>query len=388
MALSGVDISHWQAGVDYPTLASGQAFVIMKASENLKMDPAYNQHRQGLDGLIPLGFYHYLIFSSNQDQNAAMQDGAAQADFYAATVGPLAGYLPPVVDVEQTDNPQANWPNSVATLSGFLNRLSAAYDTRAAIVYTSKGDWQAVTSDDNSFGASTLLWVASYTTAASPTMPNGGWGSYVIWQNSATGNVAGVNGNVDIDVFSGDAADLVTLTQVAGQPRLSRVIPATGAPATNVRLIGSGFAPGCQVDFGSTPAADVAVVSASTADVVVPSPAEPASVIVTITTAQGTSPDQIGFTYAVAGPVVTAVAPASGSAGGGDTVVITGTGFTGATDVSFGPASAAAMNVDADTQITATSPPGTGTVDVTVTTPAGTSPATTTDQFTYAVAGP
>jgi hypothetical protein len=109
---------------------------------------------------------------------------------------------------------------------------------------------------------------------------------------------------------------------------------------------------------------------------------------VTITTAQGTSPDQIGFTYAVAGPVVTAVAPASGSAGGGDSVVITGTGFTGATDVSFGPASAAAMNVDADTQITATSPPGTGTVDVTVTTPAGTSPATTTDQFTYAVAGP
>jgi GH25 family lysozyme M1 (1,4-beta-N-acetylmuramidase) len=111
VTLSGVDISHWQTGVNYPTLAAGQAFVIIKASENLRADPSYNQHRPGLDGLIPLGFYHYLIFSSNQDTTAAMQDGAAQADFYATTVGPLAGYLPPIVDVEQADNPKANWPN-------------------------------------------------------------------------------------------------------------------------------------------------------------------------------------------------------------------------------------------------------------------------------------
>jgi IgA Peptidase M64/IPT/TIG domain len=80
---------------------------------------------------------------------------------------------------------------------------------------------------------------------------------------------------------------------------------------------------------------------------------------------------------------VTAINPATGDPAGGTTVTITGSGFTGATDVGFGPTSAAALNVDADTQITATSPAGTGTVDVTVTTPAGTSPTTTDDQFTY-----
>jgi hypothetical protein len=86
-------------------------------------------------------------------------------------------------------------------------------------------------------------------------------------------------------------------------------------------------------------------------------------------------------------PVITGISPASGSAVGGDTVTITGTGLTGATNVRFGPTSAA-MTGGTDIQITVTSPPGTGTVDITVTTPAGTSAASPADQFTYAATRP
>ncbi len=82
-------------------------------------------------------------------------------------------------------------------------------------------------------------------------------------------------------------------------------------------------------------------------------------------------------------PQVTAINPASGDEAGGTAVTITGSGFTGATDVGFGVTSAAAMSVDSDTQITATSPAGTATVDITVITPAGTSPTSPADQFTY-----
>ena len=64
-------------------------------------------------------------------------------------------------------------------------------------------------------------------------------------------------------------------------------------------------------------------------------------------------------------------------------MVITGSGFTGATSVGFDVTSAADITVDSDTQITTASPAGTGTVDVTVTTPDGTSPASSADQFTY-----
>jgi hypothetical protein len=86
---------------------------------------------------------------------------------------------------------------------------------------------------------------------------------------------------------------------------------------------------------------------------------------------------------------VTGVSPARGTANGGTAVTITGTGFTAAaaaTGVSFGGA-AAPFTIDSRTQITATSPPGGGTVDITVTTPAGTSAATPADQYSYTHSG-
>ena len=55
-------------------------------------------------------------------------------------------------------------------------------------------------------------------------------------------------------------------------------------------------------------------------------------------------------------------------------MTITGTGFTGATAVDFGTTAATGLTVVNDTTITADSPAGTGIVDVTVTTPGGTSP--------------
>ncbi|MCA1690226.1 MAG: IPT/TIG domain-containing protein, partial [Actinobacteria bacterium] len=82
-------------------------------------------------------------------------------------------------------------------------------------------------------------------------------------------------------------------------------------------------------------------------------------------------------------PALTAVNPASGPEAGGTTVVLTGTDLTGATAVSFGPTAATSFTVDSPTQITATAPPGTGTVDVSVTTPGGTSPTGSADRYTY-----
>ena len=79
---------------------------------------------------------------------------------------------------------------------------------------------------------------------------------------------------------------------------------------------------------------------------------------------------------------MTGISPASGAKVGGDSVTITGSGFTGATKVSFGGISAA-MTVDSDTKITATSPPGSGTVYITVVTPSGTSATGPADQFSY-----
>jgi hypothetical protein len=88
----------------------------------------------------------------------------------------------------------------------------------------------------------------------------------------------------------------------------------------------------------------------------------------------------------VRAPLVTGVSPDLGSLSGGTTVTITGAGFTGATAVDFGNTPVSVI-VNSPTQITASSPAGTGTVDVTVTGPGGTSLTSPSDQFTYIVSG-
>jgi hypothetical protein len=86
-----------------------------------------------------------------------------------------------------------------------------------------------------------------------------------------------------------------------------------------------------------------------------------------------------------AAPVVASVSPNTGPPAGGTVVTITGTGFTGETAVNFGSNPATNVTVNsAGTQITATDPAGTGTVDVTVVGPYGTSVTSPADKFTYA----
>ena len=81
-------------------------------------------------------------------------------------------------------------------------------------------------------------------------------------------------------------------------------------------------------------------------------------------------------------PQVTGISPASGNSAGGDSVTITGSGFTDATAVDFGGIGAV-MQVNSDTQIIATSPPGSGIVDVTVVAPGGMSATSPADLFSY-----
>ncbi len=81
-------------------------------------------------------------------------------------------------------------------------------------------------------------------------------------------------------------------------------------------------------------------------------------------------------------PAVTGLNPDEGPVAGGTSVTITGTELEEATSVEFG-SSAATITADSEESITAQAPAGTGTVDVIVTTPSGTSKAVSADQFTY-----
>ncbi|MFB6717523.1 IPT/TIG domain-containing protein, partial [Streptomyces sp. NPDC056237] len=153
---------------------------------------------------------------------------------------------------------------------------------------------------------------------------------------------------------------------------IGSVVPNQGSVdgGNTVTLTGTGFTGATSVNFGTVAAAFIAA-SATQATAI--APAAPAGTVnVTITTPGGTSAGA-PYTY-VADPVLTGVAPAQGPLAGGNTVALSGTGFTGTTSVHFGVNAASSFTVVSPTQLTASAPTGgPGPVAVTVTTPAGTS---------------
>jgi IPT/TIG domain len=82
-------------------------------------------------------------------------------------------------------------------------------------------------------------------------------------------------------------------------------------------------------------------------------------------------------------PVISGLSQGSGPTSGGTQVDVSGSGFTDTASVDFGGVESTGVTVLSPTEILATAPPGTGTVDVTVTTAGGTSAASAADQFTY-----
>ena len=174
----------------------------------------------------------------------------------------------------------------------------------------------------------------------------------------------------------------------AGPPTVTGVSPASGPTlgGTVVTITGTNLANPSAVKFGGSNAAIVTPISPT--QIVATAPAGSAGAQdVRVTTPGGTSATGAAdrFTF-VPPPTVTAINPSSGPGPGGTSVTITGTTFTGATAVHFGATPASSFKLDGDTQITAVSPAGSGTADVTVTTPSGTSAAGAGDQFTYTVA--
>ncbi|MDB5308070.1 MAG: Alkaline phosphatase [Gemmataceae bacterium] len=188
-----------------------------------------------------------------------------------------------------------------------------------------------------------------------------------------------------VDVVVTTPGGVVTATGAytyAAAPTVTSISPTSGPTAggTTVTITGTGFTGATAVTFGGTAATSFTVDSDTQITAATPAGAAGAA-DVAVTTAGGTATATGAFTY-VAAPAIAVVSPSSGPAAGGTTVTITGTGFTGATDVTFGGVSGIGLTVVSDTQITVTTPAGAvGAVDVVVTTPGGSD--TATGAFTY-----
>jgi hypothetical protein len=172
-------------------------------------------------------------------------------------------------------------------------------------------------------------------------------------------------------------------------PSVSAVSPSAGPSAggSEVTISGAHLRGATAVDFGARPSPRFTVNSDSSITAEAPPYGESfaggeVSVNITVTTLGGTSETSGAneFAYVVA-PTIEGMTPREGPEAGGTTVRIS-CFCSRASAIKFG-SSNASFTVNGDGSVTATSPPGSGTVLVTVTTTGGTSGPSSLAEFTY-----
>jgi lysozyme len=198
----GIDVSKIQVSTDWSQVASsGRTFVFIKYSEAIEYTNASFEsdwvaaHSAG----ILRGAYHYFH---------PEVDAVAQANFFLQHVIKFgAGELPPVIDVETgTDMHQIG-----AGVSAWIDTVTAATGKRP-LVYCSSGFWRVPAS--YGIEAKADLWVAQYpATQPPPSGPwcpsvTGAWTIWTFWQHWDKGQVPGVHGYCDVDVFNGSLDEL------------------------------------------------------------------------------------------------------------------------------------------------------------------------------------
>jgi lysozyme len=189
----GIDVSHHQGPIDWKAVeADGIGFAFMKATEGATfVDPAFARNWSGAgETRILRGAYHRF---------RARRSGAAQADHFLSIVSLRAGDLPPVLDVETTDG--VTDTRLVREVRAWLAEVERRTGKRP-VVYTRPGFRRThlgTALDDYP------LWIAEYGVDA-PSVD--GWR---FWQHSESGRVAGIEGPVDLDHFSGSHAELQAL---------------------------------------------------------------------------------------------------------------------------------------------------------------------------------
>ncbi len=206
-------------------------------------------------------------------------------------------------------------------------------------------------------------------------------------QITVTGVLAHAAGGVPVDVVTGSGtSNSVTYFYVTPAPTLTSLTPSTGftTGGNSVVLGGTNFTGATDVNFGATditqpctsPCFTVDTDSQITVTGVLAHAA--GGVPVDVVTGGGTT-SSITYFYVTPAPTLTSVTPSTGSTAGGNSVVLGGTNFTGATDVNVGSIdlkpcpSAPCFTVDSDIQITVTMPPSTpGPFNVDVVTLGGT----------------
>ena len=194
--VQGIDVSHHQSRIDWPRVARQDfQFAFVKATEGLEFKDSLFQHNwpdMARAGLIR-GAYHFF---------RPTLDARRQAKNFFSHVPLAGGDLPPVLDVEVLDG--TSKVELIVGVKTWLWMAEIHYGVKP-ILYTNVKFY-------NKYLAGHFedypLWIARYNTRQPRTATGRDW---QFWQYGNRGRVAGISGEVDLNVFRGNIIELTQL---------------------------------------------------------------------------------------------------------------------------------------------------------------------------------
>jgi GH25 family lysozyme M1 (1,4-beta-N-acetylmuramidase) len=229
----GIDVANYQhpngAAIDWNAVrGSGIEFAFIKATEGpVSCTGNYYTNswlRRDWNDAASAGLYRGAYhFARPGDVNSAIN----QARYFVNAVGPMNGPndLPPVLDLEANCGLDVNqmvawtraWVDEVTRLTG-----------RSPVIYSGYYFWKDYMGNTAAF-SNLPFWIATY--GPRPLVPPV-WSNYTFWQYSSSGQVPGITGNVDMNLFASSGGDLIRYTSVNANSPFGAFDQASGGHGT------------------------------------------------------------------------------------------------------------------------------------------------------------
>lgn len=198
--LLGIDVSEYQGVINWNQLEAiknegALSFVIIRSTAGKDHRDRFftSNWREAKKKGIIRGAYHY--YRPNEK-------GMEQADFFIKNVKLSPGDLPPIVDIEKLSDVQST-KSLIAGVSTWIDRVGEHYGIQP-IIYSGAYFYKK-----HLLGKfpNHILWVANYNKVKNPLVDY----PWSFWQYTDKGEIRGIKGPVDMNVFKGDFIDLEEL---------------------------------------------------------------------------------------------------------------------------------------------------------------------------------
>jgi lysozyme len=205
--IQGIDVSYHQGNIDWRRVKDCElvhfAYIRIGTGNGSSgfADPKFIQNYEGCKAVdLPCGLYHAWEPSHDPQMQFAFINDIAGGRLFE---------LPAAPDVERPRN-NVSWATTRARWAEYLALLDA-WNKRKSAIYTSKWKWREIiqpwwTNEHLIDGHP--LWVADYGGLSQPRLPSS-WNDWVFWQTNCTGQVPGIEGNVDVNYFKGTAEEFL-----------------------------------------------------------------------------------------------------------------------------------------------------------------------------------